>query len=74
MIRNILTYNQSHPDFPILSDQIEAYVPRYSEWWTGKEILKSNVSLSLCFIIKECRASLMSYNNKILEYLKLVKK
>ena len=30
MIRNILTYNrQSHPDFPILSDQIKAYVPRY---------------------------------------------
>ncbi|XP_011404630.2 PREDICTED: cytoplasmic dynein 1 heavy chain 1-like [Amphimedon queenslandica] len=29
MIRNIVSYNQSHPDFPMLSDQIEAYVPRY---------------------------------------------
>ena len=29
MIRNILTYNQSYPDFPMLSDQIETYVPCY---------------------------------------------
>ena len=29
MIRNIISYNQSHPDFPMLSDQIKAYVPRY---------------------------------------------
>uniref|UniRef100_A0A1X7SIZ1 Dynein heavy chain AAA 5 extension domain-containing protein n=1 Tax=Amphimedon queenslandica TaxID=400682 RepID=A0A1X7SIZ1_AMPQE len=29
MIRNIVSYSQSHPDLPMLSDQIEAYVPRY---------------------------------------------
>uniref|UniRef100_A0A1X7TTB6 Dynein heavy chain AAA 5 extension domain-containing protein n=1 Tax=Amphimedon queenslandica TaxID=400682 RepID=A0A1X7TTB6_AMPQE len=29
MIRNIVSYNQSHPDFPMLSDQIETYVPCY---------------------------------------------
>uniref|UniRef100_A0A1X7TN30 Dynein heavy chain AAA 5 extension domain-containing protein n=1 Tax=Amphimedon queenslandica TaxID=400682 RepID=A0A1X7TN30_AMPQE len=29
MIRNIISYNQSHPDFPMLSNQLEAYVPCY---------------------------------------------
>ncbi|XP_019860186.1 PREDICTED: cytoplasmic dynein 1 heavy chain 1-like [Amphimedon queenslandica] len=29
MIRNLVSYNQSHPDFPMLSDQLEAYVPCY---------------------------------------------
>ncbi|XP_019859476.1 PREDICTED: dynein heavy chain, cytoplasmic-like, partial [Amphimedon queenslandica] len=29
MIRNIVSYNQSHPDFPMLSDQLKAYVPCY---------------------------------------------
>lgn len=29
MVRNIFTYNQSHPDFPMMSDQIDSYVPRY---------------------------------------------
>uniref|UniRef100_A0A1X7T1M6 Dynein heavy chain AAA 5 extension domain-containing protein n=1 Tax=Amphimedon queenslandica TaxID=400682 RepID=A0A1X7T1M6_AMPQE len=29
MIRNIVSYNQSHPDLPMLSYQIKAYVPRY---------------------------------------------
>ncbi|RMX44013.1 hypothetical protein pdam_00012965 [Pocillopora damicornis] len=28
-IRNVLQYNQQHPDFPMERDQIERYVPRY---------------------------------------------
>ena len=29
LVRNILNYNQTHPDFPLGSDVIEQYVPRY---------------------------------------------
>ena len=29
LVRNILNYNQTHPDFPLESDVIEQYVPRY---------------------------------------------
>lgn len=28
-VRNILNYNQQHQDFPMTSDHIEAYVPKY---------------------------------------------
>ncbi|XP_053612057.1 dynein heavy chain, cytoplasmic isoform X5 [Plodia interpunctella] len=36
-VRNILAYNRQHPDFPITSDQLEAYVPKwlvYSLLWS----------------------------------------
>ena len=29
LVRNILNYNQTHPDLPLESDVIEQYVPRY---------------------------------------------
>ena len=29
MVRNISNYNHTHPDFPMMFDQIEQYVPRY---------------------------------------------
>lgn len=29
MVRNVLNYNQTHPDFPMQFDVLEQYVPRY---------------------------------------------
>ena len=29
MVRNVLNYNQSHPDFPLTGEVLEQYVPRY---------------------------------------------
>ena len=29
MVRNVLNYNQTHPDFPLAGDVLEQYVPRY---------------------------------------------
>ena len=28
-VRNILTYNQQHQDFPMTQNQVEAYIPKY---------------------------------------------
>lgn len=36
-VRNILAYNRQHPDFPVTSDQLEAYIPKwlvYSLLWS----------------------------------------
>lgn len=49
-VRNILGYNQLHPDFPLPSEKLEQYIPRhliYSILWSfaGDSKLKSRIDL-----------------------------
>lgn len=50
-IRNVLTYNQTHSDFPLNSDQLEKYIPKslaYSIVWSfsGDSKFKCRESMS----------------------------
>ena len=50
MVRNILLYNHQHADFPMQSDQLEAYVPKslvYSILWSFTGDSKMRVCLFL---------------------------
>jgi dynein heavy chain 1 len=49
-IRNVLAYNQLHPDFPLASEKLEQYIPRhlvYSVLWSfaGDAKLKARIDL-----------------------------
>ncbi|KAL7038933.1 hypothetical protein ACKWTF_009751 [Chironomus riparius] len=49
-IRNILTYNQQHPDFPLPYEKLEQYIPKhliYSVLWslTGDAKLKARIDM-----------------------------
>jgi len=50
MVRNVLNYNQSHPDFPMQFDQLEQYVPKYLVYallwaFSGDGKMKSRVQM-----------------------------